>query len=703
MQQGTLQMSECEACAGYNADSAKFCAHCGVLLDKGGLDRAMTHPGISRAGDRPTVEVSHTADPLVGMVVADRYKIIEQIGRGGMGAVYRVEHAQIGKLMALKLLSGELSQNTELVARFKREALMVSKLSHPNTVQVFDFGTAGSLTYLAMEYLDGEDLGRVIDLGGPLDPGRTAKIVVQICSSLAEAHDLGIVHRDLKPENIILLNGRTDDVAKVLDFGLAKLRESSELGEVTTGGAIVGTPYYMSPEQIRGEPVDHRSDIYSLGALMYKCLTSEPAFEAATPMGVLTRHLTESPSEPTLKFPALRIPPTTSRIVMRALAKDPEDRFQSVRELQQALVEDIKNAGNISGVDSLLDSRRVRDLTAMGGDVVTRGEVENYERKLKRRGQYALFAFFSVLVVFGLAGWQVYERATAVPEFDGNELEPNNAPAEATQIPFGQPVRGFIGARLDKQNSDRDFYGVSIPAGTEAVSIQTSALPNMPLCVLVFQVGQADPMGRYCTGTAGHGLEIPSLRLSPGDYLFGVIQDRDEYTVAGKPPVYENVSDSYELSIATTHLASGFEIEPNDSKKMPTELTLTKPMQGRFGWMRDVDVFCVETDSAAVVFRVTDPVSGAREPKAVLEATPIGSDGEGIPVRIHRKVPESGGEHDVVSPWQSPSVRAVDGTACMSLRLIPNPLAPLPHPKVAPASGHKYEITATSAKMESTE
>ncbi|HYQ16860.1 MAG TPA: serine/threonine-protein kinase, partial [Polyangiaceae bacterium] len=311
------QAQLCMSCGGHNTADARFCNQCGLSLTQSwgsttltitsppagpavsvplsarSLGVASTHPP-PPASTRPAPAALHEratdmrelADPLIGVVVAERYRIKEPIGRGGMGVVYRVEHARIGKLMALKLLTGELTRDPQQVARFKREALMVSRLSHPNTVQVFDFGASDGLVYLAMEYLKGEDLGHLIRRVGPLSVARTLKIVIQICSSLSEAHAKGIVHRDLKPENIIVMQGSDDeDLIKVLDFGLAKLREGGELSEVTSRGAIVGTPYYMSPEQIRGDDVGPESDVYALGALTYACLTASVVFEAQTPMG----------------------------------------------------------------------------------------------------------------------------------------------------------------------------------------------------------------------------------------------------------------------------------------------------------------------------------------------------------------------------------------------------------------------------------
>ncbi len=199
--------------------------------------------------ERAVTAAPPLADPLLGIVVADRYRILEPIGRGGMGVVYKVEHVRIGKLLAMKLLTGELSRSADMVRRFKREALTVSRLASPSTVQVFDFGVSDGLTYLVMELVHGESLGRVLAREGPMPSGRVCKIMVQVASSLAEAHRKGIVHRDVKPENIMLISAFDGtDLAKVLDFGLAKLRESEGHADITNLGTILGTPYYMAPE-----------------------------------------------------------------------------------------------------------------------------------------------------------------------------------------------------------------------------------------------------------------------------------------------------------------------------------------------------------------------------------------------------------------------------------------------------------------------
>jgi serine/threonine-protein kinase len=634
------------------------------------------------------------ADPLIGSVVAGRYRIVELLGRGGMGVVYRVEHARIGKLMALKLLTGELSRDPEIVARFKREALMVSKLSHPNTVQVFDFGVSDGLTYLAMEYLRGDDLGRIVRKSGPLPAERCAKVIIQVCSSLAEAHGLGIVHRDLKPENIFLLSGQGEnDVVKVLDFGLAKLRESSELGEVTSRGAIVGTPYYMSPEQIRGEAADPRSDIYSLGALMYAVLTGEPVFDAPRPMGVLTKHLTDAPVSPSARFPALGIPPGISAVVMRALEKDPARRFQSVQELQFALISELRTAGATSSVELLLDSGQLHALRRTDEDAATRDEVERYERKLRRRGVYTYASLALLLAVAGALGWQVVQRTGTSEGFDGREREPNNAASEASPLPFGEKVRGQIGQRLDPERSDRDFYRVTVPAKVRYVSLSTTPLPNMALCTSIYRVGLDAPLGRYCAGSPGRAVRVPLLDLGSGDYYISVMQDRDAYSEpSAPPPVLENVSDVYVLELAAANVDPEAEIEPNDTARDANTIDVGKTFHGRLGWMRDVDYVCAR-GKGGVVFTVEDAVQTPRVRQAVLQVTPTSGSASGIPTRVHRRgtALPPGSTHDVSGPWRSAKLEA-GPDSCLELRLVPNPYAAPPLPHIAPAGDEEYTV-----------
>ena len=642
------------------------------------------------------------ADPLIGVVVADRYRIVEPLGRGGMGIVYRVEHVRIGKLLAMKLLTGELSRNPEVVRRFKQEALTVSKLGSPNTVQVFDFGVAEGLTYLVMELVSGEDLARVLRTLGPMPFPRLGKIVIQVAASLAEAHQKGIVHRDVKPENVMLVRAKDQtDVAKVLDFGLAKLREGAELNDVTSQGAIVGTPYFMAPEQIRGEPVDNRTDIYALGALMYRALTGHYPFNGPTPMSVFTKHLTEEPVAPAMRAPELAIPFGASAIVMKALAKSPADRYQKVEDLKAALVAEVR-AGGTSSVEDLLDSGQVRRLARVAAeadvvkaDIATRDEVERYERKLRRQRYSFVVVLVGLLAGLGYGGFRVYrhERAQLAK---GHELEPNNTASEATRFPFGTTITGHLAKRIDPTHGDRDFYAVDLPATRDAsavIQLKVSALPNFPTCTMIYRQGYSTALGQYCVGRPARDLSIAALRLDPGHYFLAVVQDLDPH---GGPPVFihENVSDAYALTIGPAESVPSMEIEPNDRVPSATPMSAGSSMKGTLSWTRDEDVYCVPRGTKGTFrWKVTDR---GRDAGAVLEVTPMRGTLEGAPVRVHTGMGKPS-PTDVQSPWTSEKIAGSDDEPrCLKVRLTIDPWAGAAAMLVPNGSDDVYTVEVAS-------
>ena len=281
--------------------------------------------------------VAHTARPLarIGAVIGQRYRIVELIGRGGFGDVFKAIHLGTHEPVALKILRTELHADPTTHERFTAEARMSASLKHPNTVRVFDFGTTPETDlYIAMEYLTGESLAQLLHNGARLTPQRTVHIVSQVLRSLAEAHGKRIVHRDLKPDNVVVgeLAGEQDFV-RVIDFGIAKfVREGQQL---TQAGAIVGTPHYMSPEQVRGEALDGRSDLYALGVLMFRCLTGQLPFEGDNSFAVLAAHLSERPA-PMSRYTS-SVDPVLDRIVLRALEKDPAHRFHDAEQMRAAL------------------------------------------------------------------------------------------------------------------------------------------------------------------------------------------------------------------------------------------------------------------------------------------------------------------------------------------------------------------------------
>jgi len=690
---GAVTAAACSRCGAPLPGPANFCGNCGSAL-------TLTLPPTERAYSRistapPSAREPHLADPLLGRLIADRYRVLELLGRGGMGVVYKAEHARIGKVLALKLLTGELTRDSGQLARFKREAEMSSRLSHPNTVQVFDFGEADGLAYLAMEYVRGRDLGAVVSEAGRLDAERTMRIVIQICSSLAEAHDKGIVHRDLKPENIMIVHGAAgNDVAKVLDFGLAKLRESNELSNVTSSGAIVGTPYYMAPEQIRGEGVTPACDVYALGALLYSCLTGTVPFDAATPMGVFTRHLTEPPQPPNARVPELGLSKGFERIIMMALSKSPSDRFPSAAALQGALVDELRGGGG--SVDSLLDSKQ---LLSGSDEAATRDEVERYERKLRQRSWAA--RILAVLAGDALLylGLRVLGAFAAPAEFQGTELEPNNAASEARTLPFPLDVRGHLGKRLDRQRSDRDFFRVNVPAGVDTVHLSLEPLPNLASCVWLYPPDGTEPFGRYCLGSADVGLDIPALRLTQGLWLVAVMQDAETYLESGPPPVYENVSDEYRLKLEPAEANPERELEPNDAEPRGNVIAPGGALRGTLAWARDVDLVCAGPGPKRVRFVLEDAPEHPRHHGSVLEVTPHGGPDNGVPVRVHRagsSVKPS--VSDAVGTWRGAWLKVDPASPpCVELTLTPDPFGPSP-PAVVPLPGPEAYLVRLEAE-----
>lgn len=321
-------MSACPQCqSSYDAQAHRFCPSCGF----------------------PVGEVSQRPDdPLIGKTFPGGYVLLELIGVGGMGRVYRAEQKALGRTVAVKVIHPHLHGEEGAAARFITEARAASRLNHPNVVGVIDFGRTaaaeGNLLYLVMEFLRGRDLSRVAYEEGPLAFPRLVDILKQTLNALDEAHHLGIIHRDVKPENIVLEPTRGGgDFVKVVDFGLAKLRPDMLTGIVSGGtgitspGIVCGTPDYMSPEQGRGDPLDPRSDLYALGVIMFQLLTGQLPFEAASPTQVVLMHLQQPPPDPRKLCPERRIPDALAEVCLTALSKDRNKRHPDAQAFVRAL------------------------------------------------------------------------------------------------------------------------------------------------------------------------------------------------------------------------------------------------------------------------------------------------------------------------------------------------------------------------------
>ncbi len=296
-----------------------------------------------------------SVDPFLGQVLNSRFKIESKIGEGGFGAVYRGTQLATGRKVALKLLHPEMTKDKNLVARFRREGLVLCNLKDAHTITTYDFdSTADGTLYIAMELLEGKSLHQVFQAQAPLDWRRVFKIIGEMCSSLAEAHAQGIVHRDLKPENVYLEpRGANLEFVKILDFGIAKVMRGDAIDpaspQLTATGQTLGTLEYMSPEQLMGKPLDGRSDVYALGVVAYEMITKRLPFpDAKGPAGLITAQLRQTPQPPSKANPAVVCPPIADKIILKCLEKDRNNRYADVTALATAVQEALQSVAAMS-------------------------------------------------------------------------------------------------------------------------------------------------------------------------------------------------------------------------------------------------------------------------------------------------------------------------------------------------------------------
>jgi serine/threonine protein kinase len=297
------------------------------------------------------------AADLVGTVIAERYHVLKKLGEGGMGQVYLAEHVKMGRKSAVKVMNPGMVQNVDAISRFNREASNASRINHPNVAGIYDFGESEGLIYLAMEFVEGQPLTDIIKHHGALPPMRASEIARQTAEGLTVAHDMGIVHRDLKPDNIMIAKGRNGaDLVKVVDFGIAKAAASDEQ-KVTKTGMVVGTPEYMSPEQLSGDPLDARSDIYALGLMTFNMLTGKLPFPGESMQETMIMRLTDDPRPLGEMKPDVVWPAELQRVMDKALARRADERYRNASEFAHDLVQAI-------------DRMPATSITAMGTQIV---------------------------------------------------------------------------------------------------------------------------------------------------------------------------------------------------------------------------------------------------------------------------------------------------------------------------------------------
>jgi len=313
----------------------KVCPQCGGEYETG--DRFCPKDG---APLRP----KGSTDPMIGRIIADRYLILARLGEGGMGRVYVAEHVKMNRQCAIKVMSPSLLNDAESTTRFGREASNAARILHPNVAAVFDYGEADKTVYLVMEYVDGESLSSLLAREGALDPRRAIDIARQIADGLTAAHELGLVHRDLKPDNVIVAMKRDGrEIAKVVDFGIAKAVSDLPKDALTRSGLVIGTPEYMSPEQLLGDPVDARTDIYALGCMLYQMLTGVQPFAGDTREQMIRRRLNELPPHVQAVIPEL--PKRLDTLIAHMLARAPNERLGSAAAVSAGLDPTVALAG----------------------------------------------------------------------------------------------------------------------------------------------------------------------------------------------------------------------------------------------------------------------------------------------------------------------------------------------------------------------
>ena len=546
----------CPACLQANAEGVRFCTRCGAAMPEDGGEGALD---------------SH----YIGKTIENRYLVEAVIGRGGMGCVYRVEQIHLKKPLALKMLHENLLSRRSQVSRFLREARAISRLESPHTVRLFDFGRYGEIFYLVMELLEGRELDLILDEEGPLPTERVVALLVQVCDSLSEAHAAGVVHRDLKPENIMVMPGPEGEAVKVLDFGLAKVHDAEDLKTIQSGKGMFGTPYYMAPEQIRALSVDARTDIYAAGAMAFRLLTGTYAFDADTTFDILKKHLSDPVPSLRVRAPDRPISRALDQVVMRCLAKDPDDRFTTARELKAALL------ATLDQVAEPRDPEPPPNAAPKPGPIT---HVAHFERRLERR-RIAYAAAISVVMVAAIIVVWMLVRSVGTSRTDGAEHEPNNAVESADHLTSGKPMRGTLGQRLSSTAGDRDVYSIDVPEDGQ-LALTLTGIPGVDV-VLDLMEAEGRVLQTFDRSGVGDGEQLHYLPVSTGIAFVAV---REAVRPGALPR--ESLSDTYELT-ATVEPAPKYatEREVDDTPALATLIEAGAPVSAWIDGRGDHDVF----------------------------------------------------------------------------------------------------------------
>lgn len=350
---------------------------------------------------------------VIGRLLGNRYEILEKMGTGGMAVVYRARCTLLNRIVAVKVLRDEYTSDADFVRRFRQEAQAVASLSHPNIVSVYDVGAEDGIHYIVMEYVSGQNLKELIREQAPFSPARAADIASQIATALEHAHENNIVHRDIKPHNILITRNGT---VKVTDFGIARAVSAAT---VTRTGTIIGSVHYFSPEQARGEPTGIKSDIYSLGVVLYEMLTGRVPFEGESPIGVALKHIQSEPAPVAAVNPS--VPGIMSRIVQKAMAKNPEFRYETAGELNR----DLQAFLSLSRTAELDDDAPTQLITDLEESDIFREGQRTRSKKRRKKVRPVGWILLAVLVLglLGVGGYvlwpALFPAETTVPDLYG--------------------------------------------------------------------------------------------------------------------------------------------------------------------------------------------------------------------------------------------------------------------------------------------
>ena len=502
--------------------------------------------------DGSTLKSLAGAADLVGSVIADRYHVLRKLGEGGMGQVYLAEHVRMGRKSAVKVLHPGMVHDADAISRFNREAANASRISHPNVASIYDFGeTSDGLIYLAMEFIEGEPLTNIIERTGALPPARAASIVRQTGEALTAAHEFGIVHRDLKPDNIMIARNRDgSDCVKVVDFGIAKAA-NVETQKVTRTGLIVGTPEYMSPEQLAGDPLDGRSDTYSLALVAFAALTGSLPFPSETAQESMIMRLTERPRSLAEMRPGVSWSSELQAVIDRALSRDAAGRYPSAEQFGRefaAAVDRMPPTIDTDAATGVILRPAIPATAVTPAPTIISGTSPRPLPQASRRSRVPLVVggaavALGAAIVFGLLhdsgaarqpgdSTALMDSSGPAPVREANEPRPKSgARADDRSLPNGVaagPGALATGAATATQaTSARPLDGKSAPAGSvsalspEAIRTEITAIKDLAL-------------GDRTAAEAIRRAEVLLPRLRTGnDSAEVLLHESDAYTTQG--------------------------------------------------------------------------------------------------------------------------------------------------------------------------